>query len=321
MTILKNEQKKSKEIPKTPVLLPVSHIGVYYFGAFSLNLAEKQLRRRGEPIRLPPKAFDLLLVLIQNQGALVTKEQLLAEVWPHVFVEEANLSVNIASLRKVLDEGDEQQYIETVPKRGYRFVARVAAQEDSHSVEARNNRNEICNSLAVLPFVNEGCGPAGEYLSAGLMESLTNNLAQSRDLRVMARHTVHSHHECNIDPRIVGQKLGVRSILVGRILPLDDWLIVRAELVDVRNGWQLWGEQYHTKTSDVLVVQQELTAEIAERLRVRLKIFRFNALAAKLADRYRRYSQEAQAASREVTTSCRLRDLRNLIQLRTQSGQ
>lgn len=324
MTILKNEQKKSKEIPRTAVLLPVSQVDVYYFGAFSLNLAEKQLRRRGEPIRLPPKAFDLLLVLIQNQGSLVTKEQLLAEVWPHVFVEEANLSVNIASLRKVLDEGDEQRYIETVPKRGYRFVAQVSAQEDTtHPVGPRNNgeRNAICNSLAVLPFVNEGCGPAGEYLAAGLMESLTNNLAQSRDLRVMARHTVHSHHECNIDPRIVGQKLGVRSILVGRILPLDDWLIVRAELVDVRNGWQLWGEQYHTKTSDVLVVQQELTAEIAERLRLRLKIFRFNALAAKLADRYRKYSQEAQAASRAATTSCRLRDLRNLIHLRNQSGQ
>lgn len=318
MTILKNEQKKSKEIPRTAA----AEVGVYYFGTFSLNLAEKQLRRRGEPIRLPPKAFDLLLVLIQNPGTLVTKEQLLAEVWPHVFVEEANLSVNIASLRKVLDEGGEQQYIETVPKRGYRFVAPVSTQEDTtHPVEARNNSNEICNSLAVLPFENDGCGTAGEYLAAGLMESLTNNLAQSRDLRVMARHTVHSHHECNIDPRLVGQKLGVRSILVGRILPLDDWLIVRAELVDVKNGWQLWGEQYHTKKSDVLVVQQELTDEIAERLRVRLKIFRFNALAAKLADRYRKYSQEAQAASREATTSCRLRDLRNLIHLRTQSGQ
>ena len=330
MTILKNPQKNSKEMPKTSVLLPTPFrpaSGVYYFGLFSLSLAEKQLRRLGEPIRLPPKAFDLLLVLIQNQGNLVTKEQLLAEVWPHVFVEEANLSVNIASLRKVLDEGDDQQYIETVPKRGYRFVARVSAHEDtnaeSYPVEARKNGdpNEIGDSLAVLPFLNEGCGSAGDYLAAGLMESITNNLSESRDLRVMARHTVYSHHEGNLDPRTVGQKLGVRSVLVGRILQLDDWLIVRAELVDVRNGWQLWGEQYHTKMSDVLVVQQELTAEIAERLRVRLKIFRVNALAAKLADRWRRYSQEAQAASREVATSSRLRDLRNLIHLRSRSGQ
>jgi DNA-binding winged helix-turn-helix (wHTH) protein len=219
--ILKNQQKKSKEMPKTSVLLPASHRsvnGVYHFGSFSVNLAEKQLQRQGEPIRLAPKTFDLLAVLIQNQGRLVTKERLLAEVWPHVFVEEANLSVNIASLRKVL-EGDEQQYIETVPKRGYRFVARVLAREETlKEPHPRETRNEIRYSLAVLPFANEGCGPAGEYLTAGLMESVTNNLSQSHDLRVMARHTVYSHHEGNIDPRTVGQKLGVRSVLVGRIL-------------------------------------------------------------------------------------------------------
>jgi DNA-binding winged helix-turn-helix (wHTH) protein len=326
MTVLKNPQKKSKRIPKTSMLLPATHRsvnGVYYFGSFSVNLAEKQLRRRGEPIRLAPKAFDLLLVLIQNQGCLVTKDQLLAEVWPHVYVEEANLSVNIASLRKVLEEGDEQ-YIETVPKRGYRFVARVSGEEDSSeeslSVELRDN-DEIVNSLAVLPFENEGCGPAGEYLAAGLMESITNNLSESRNLRVMARNTVCAYYACDVDPRTVGQKLGVGSVLVGRILQLDDWLIVRAELIDVRNGWQLWGEQYHTKVSDILHVQQELTVEIVERLRLRLKISRVNALAARLVDRWGKHSQEAQAASREAATSCRLRDLRNLIHLRSQSGQ
>jgi DNA-binding winged helix-turn-helix (wHTH) protein len=329
MTVIKNPQKKSKEIPKTSVLLPAPHRSakdVYYFGSFSLNLAEKQLRRRGEPIRLAPKAFDVLSVLIQNQGCLVTKDQLLAEVWPHVFVEEANLSVNIASLRKVLEEGDEQ-YIETVPKRGYRFVAPVSGQEETTSesqpVEMRNNGEpkESLNSLAVLPFENEDCGPAGEYLAVGLMESITNNLSQSRELRVMARHTVYSHYACNVDPRTVGQKLGVRSVMAGRILQLDDWLIVRAELIDVKNGWQLWGEQYHTKVSDVLMVQQELTTEIADRLRLRLKILRVNALAAKLAQRCTKYSQEAQAGSRETATSYRLRDLQNLIHLRSQSRQ
>lgn len=253
-------------------------------------------------------------------------DQLLAEVWPHVFVEEANLSVNIASLRKVLEIGDEQ-YIETVPKRGYRFVARVSGHEDiarePQPVDTRNNgdRSEIVNSLAVLPFENDGCGPAGEYLAAGLMESITNNLSQSRNLRVMARHTVCAHYACNIDPLSLGQKLGVRSVLAGRILQLDDWLIVRAELIDVKNGWQLWGEQYHTKVSDELMVQQELTTEIAEQLRVRLKVLRVNALAARLADRSGKYSQEAPAASREAATSCRLRDLRNLIHLRNQSRQ
>jgi TolB-like protein len=205
---------------------------------------------------LAPKAFDVLLVLIQNRGCLVTKEQLLQEVWPDAFVEEANLSVNVASLRKTLDEGDGKcQCIETVPKRGYRFVAAVT------------EKTEVLNSVAVLPFNNEGCGLAGEYLSTGLMESITNQLSRWSELRVMARHTVHSCQQPNMDPREIGEKLGVRSILAGRILGLGDELIIRTELIDVMKGWQLWGEQYRTKMSDVLVVQQELSAEISEKLK------------------------------------------------------
>ena len=270
MSVIRNLQKKSKRNPKT--LASTTTNCVYHFGSFCLNEAERQLLRNSEPVRLSPKTFDLLLVLIQNRGCLVTKERLLEEVWPDAFVEEANLSVNVASLRKALAEGDaEWQCIETVPKRGYRFVAQVS---ESQLVHRENNgeRNEILNSVAVLPFENEGCGPTGDYLSAGLMESITNRLSQSRDLHVMARHTVYSCHQRHIDPRTVGHKLGVRSVLVGRILQLDDRLIVRTELVDVMNGWQLWGEQYQTRISDILMVQQELTAQISERLKLRLTV-------------------------------------------------
>lgn len=175
MKVRRNLQRNSKETPKT-VSATANHAvnRVYHFGSFCLNQAEQQLLRNGQPVRLAPKAFELLRVLVQKRGCLVTKEQLLQEVWPDVFVEEANLSVNIASLRKTLDEGDGQQpCIETVPKHGYRFVAHVS------ELAYRG----VSNSVAVLPFENEGCGAAGEYLSAGLMESITNNL---RSLRVCA---------------------------------------------------------------------------------------------------------------------------------------
>jgi DNA-binding winged helix-turn-helix (wHTH) protein len=256
MRVLRNLQRNSKRNPKdvAPVATPQTAQHVYYFGSFCLNQSEQRLLRNGEPVRLAPKAFEILLVLIENKGSLVTKNQLLREVWPDVFVEEANLSVNIANLRKALDEGNaERQCIETVPKRGYRFVAQVT-------------ELTYLNSLAVLPFENEGCGPAGEYLSAGLMESITNTLSQSRELRVMARHMVYSCQQRNIDPRAVGYELGVRSVLLGRILQLGDRLIVRTELVDVMNGWQLWGEQYHTTLADILIIQQELTAKISTAL-------------------------------------------------------
>jgi DNA-binding winged helix-turn-helix (wHTH) protein len=281
MKVLRNVQMKSKGNPKTPTSTASSHAPnrVYYFGSFCLNQAEQQLLRNGEPVKLAPKAFDVLLVLVHNRGCLVTKEKLLEEVWQNTFVEEANLSVNIASLRKALDEGDARQHrIETVPKRGYRFVAPVTEltyegatpSEEPQPVEGQKDQD--LNSIAVLPFENEGCGVAGEYLSAGLTESITNSLSQSRELRVMARNTVYSRHRCNTDPRAVGQELGVRSVLVGRILKLDDNLIVRTELIDVTNGWQLWGHQYQTTISDILIIQQELTAQISRKLRNRLAV-------------------------------------------------
>ena len=108
MSVLRKVQKKSKRIPKTAVSTTTSleRDHVYYFGSFCVNQAERQLLRDGEPVHLAPKAFDLLLVLIRNKGRLVTKERLMQEVWRDVFVEEANLSVNIASLRKALEDAD-----------------------------------------------------------------------------------------------------------------------------------------------------------------------------------------------------------------------
>jgi DNA-binding winged helix-turn-helix (wHTH) protein len=271
---MKNPKGLPKRAGKIQATLPVNR--VYNFGPFCLNQTEQQLLREGTRVRLAPKAFDVLFVLIQNRGCLVTKERLLEEVWPDAFVEEANLSVNIASLRKALDEGEtECQYIETIPKRGYRFVAPVTALSyEGLDVASDPKQREVLKSVAVLPFKNEGCGFAGEYLSAGLMESITNRLSSLHDLRVMARHTVYSCHQFNVDPREVGHKLGVSSVLAGRILGLGDELIIRTELVDVMKGWQLWGEQYQTKTSDILMVQHELATEISEKLKIRLTVER-----------------------------------------------
>ena len=98
----------------------------YEFGLFSLDAPERRLLRDGEAVPLPPKAFDLLLVLVRHHGRLLGKDELLKLVWPDMFVEEANLPSNVSLIRKALGETtDGQRYIETVPKHGYRFVAEV----------------------------------------------------------------------------------------------------------------------------------------------------------------------------------------------------
>src|SRR5262249_7667518 len=99
---------------------------IYEFGPFRLDAAEHLLLRDGEAIPLTPKAFDLLLALVERNGHLVEKDELLKKVWPDTFVEEANLASNISQLRKALGDGENgHRYIETAPKRGYRFVAIV----------------------------------------------------------------------------------------------------------------------------------------------------------------------------------------------------
>src|SRR5499426_3651415 len=99
---------------------------IYKFGPFRLDAAEHLLLREGESVPLTPKAFDLLLALVERHGHLLEKEELLKKVWPDTFVEEANLASNISQLRKALGDGENgHRYIETAPKRGYRFVANV----------------------------------------------------------------------------------------------------------------------------------------------------------------------------------------------------
>jgi DNA-binding winged helix-turn-helix (wHTH) protein/TolB-like protein/Flp pilus assembly protein TadD len=97
----------------------------YHFGLFNMDVTERVLLRDGRPLALSPKAFDLLVLLVENSGHLLEKDELMRQLWPDTFVEEANLTNNISLLRKALAEDDDHRYIETVPRRGYRFVAEV----------------------------------------------------------------------------------------------------------------------------------------------------------------------------------------------------
>src|SRR5689334_23356712 len=103
----------------------------YEFGEFRLNTSERLLERCGKEVPLSPKVFDLLLVLVRNHGRIVDKDQLMTEVWPETFVEETNLKVYVSTLRKILGDGQSgHKYIETLPKRGYRFVTQIAELTD-----------------------------------------------------------------------------------------------------------------------------------------------------------------------------------------------
>ncbi len=136
-------------------------------------------------------------------------------------------------------------------------------------LHARNTEVAI-ESIAVLPFVNQSHDPESEYLSDGLTESIINSLTQLPNLRVIARSSVFRYKGRETDPLAVGHELGVRAVLVGRILQRGDQLTISTELVDVRDNKQLWGEQYERKMSDILNVQRDIAQEISSNLRTRI---------------------------------------------------
>jgi len=259
----------------------------YEFGPFRLDLEQRLLSHEGETVALAPKVFETLMLLIEHRGRVVKKEEMMKALWPDRYVEEANLTQNIFMLRKILGEGSgKAQYIETIPKRGYRFIGTVKevqeevtlteetkrfeepATETQPEIPARPDEAKI--SIAVLPMANETGDPALEYLSDGITDSIINILSKLPQMRVIARSLVYRYKGKEAEALKVGRELTADTVLVSRIVALGSVLIIRAELVEVSTGWQLWGEQYQTRLSDILQVQDEVATNISAKLHIRL---------------------------------------------------
>ena len=220
-------------------------------------------------MRLEGQPVQILTKLLDRPGELITRDELQRELWPaDTFVNfEQSLNAAVKRLRQALgDAPDNPRFVETLARRGYRFIAPVST--PAGSLPARPA--PAIGSLAVLPFENAETDPGTEYLADGITETLINHLSRLPGLRVMARSTVFRYRDKAPDPRAVGRKLGVDAVLLGRVLQRGEGLLVGAELVEVQNGWQLWGEQYNRRMSDIFAVEEEISREISEKLRVRL---------------------------------------------------
>lgn len=252
---------------------------IYEFSGFRLEEAQQRLLYRGEPVALKPKILDLLLFLIQSRGQLVAKDDLMREIWPDTIVEENNITVSMSILRKTLGENRHKpRFIQTVPRRGYRFVAKVtelsleqlAAGATHHADGQAESEEEPIDSLAVLPMDSPEKDPNVEYLSDGITESIIDLLSRIPKLRVLARSTVFCFKEKEIDFLEVGRLLNVRAVMMIRVMRLGEKLIIRSELVKVSDGSQLWGEQYNRSPSDVFAIQEEIARAISESLKFKL---------------------------------------------------
>jgi TolB-like protein len=254
----------------------------YEFGPYQFDLSKRELLRAGEAVTLTRKATDILIMLLANAGQVVEKDELLREVWPNTFVEEANLAQHVFTLRRVLgDERAVPRYIETVTRRGYRFLGtvRVIEATDNHAANghwgvhlpqepgAHVNHQPV---VAVLPFINMMADPEVEYLVQGITDNIINNLSRISKLRVMSHSAVFRYKAKEIDPQQAGRDLGANVVLVGKINSRNGHSLIDIELVDASTGWLLWGESFDSEQKDLLEVQEAITRQIVVTLKLQL---------------------------------------------------
>jgi adenylate cyclase len=243
----------------------------YRFLEFELDVHAYELRRNGEKLRLARQPMDLLLLLLNRPRELVTREYIAKGLWaPEVHTDvDAGIHTAILRIRQVLGDSHEApRFVETVPGKGYRFIAPLQLVDVVDNVRA--SLQPVPLSIAVLPFANIGGDPENAYFADGLVEEITTALAQVPGLRVAGRVSAFSFRERPDELPQVGRALDVDRVLEGSVHRLGGRLRITARLVSVQSGYHLWSARYDREIGDVFAVQDEITASIVSALSLAL---------------------------------------------------
>ena len=257
---------------------------LYRFGEFTLDAGQKVLLREGKPLLLAPKLVETLLTLVQNSGRIIEKEELMMRLWPDTFVEESNLTYTIVQLRKTLgDNARHPRYIETIPRRGYRFIEDVIENKPATSetfsadvVEEQQHREQPSvviaprpvASIAVLPFVDMSPDRDQDYFCEGLADELINSLAGLPNLHVASRTSSFRFKSSTLDIREVGQQLNVNTVLEGSVRKASGKFRITAQLISAVDGYQLWSGKYDRPLEDIFAVQEDIAESTVRALQV-----------------------------------------------------
>lgn len=275
---------------------------VYRFGQFCLDTEDRLLYRDGEMVPLPPKVFDTLLLLVSSSGRVLTKDEMMKQLWPDTFVEEGTLAQYIFLLRKVLGEA---KWIENHPRRGYRFTAPVeetpegggeAPMEEEAIAERtrfgwprltiaglvvlaaiaagatlwigrKSAAPNSFNSVAVLPF-RTASGSGEAYLAEGMTDALITKLANLEGLRVVSYSRVRRYKDSPRDAAEIGQQLGVDAVIEGTLRVISGRMRLSVHAVDTKTADTLWADDGFEADSDgALTIERQVAEVVARRLR------------------------------------------------------
>jgi len=244
------------------------------FADYEVDARAGELRRQGVRIKLQVQPFQVLWSLLERAGEVVTREELQKRIWPvDTFVDfDQGLNNAVKKLREALgDAADRPHFIETLSKRGYRFIGEVEESPGISRAIPGPLASTAVDSIAVLPFTSMSPDPADEFFADGMTEEIINALAQIEQLHVVARTSAFSFKGKHIDVRLVGKQLNVRTILLGSVRKAGNELRITAQLVNAEDGYHLWSDRFDREAKDIFEIQDEIARAIAERLKVALK--------------------------------------------------
>ena len=242
---------------------------LYSFENFTLDEEGRQLRKDAETIvSLEPQVFDLLTYLVRHRGRVVSKNEIVEQIWNGRAISDATLDSRLNAVRRALeDSGKEQRLVKTFTRKGVRFIGTVTEMTGSAAqfgpTVPKVLPAESRPAIAVLPFINLSEEPAQEYFADGLTEDLTAALGSWCRFPVIARHSSFVFKGRSIEAAEAGRQLGARYILEGSIRKSGQNVRITARLTDATTGLQLWANRYDHEIGEVFAVQDEITTRIA----------------------------------------------------------
>src|SRR5258708_18591729 len=242
------------------------------FEAFALDLERLCLHGPSGQTDLRRKSFEVLRYLVEHTGRVVTKEELIRAVWPHVTIGDESLTQCISEVRRALGE-QSHRIIKTVPRRGYLFnvpISRSGTIEGQNPNDAKSPVEALSlalplpdrASIAILPFTNLSPDPDQDYFADGMVEDIITALSRFKALFVIARNSSFAYKGRAVDVKQVGRELGVRYVLEGSVRKAPNRVRITGQLVDTATGAHLWAERFDGGLSDVFDLQDQVTESV-----------------------------------------------------------
>ena len=287
----------------------LSH-GVVSFGPFRYEAAVGLLYRGTEEVALPPRSVAVLECFLRQPGEVLSKDDLIKAAWQGAFVAEDSLTQAISLLRQALgDDPSQPTYIQTLPRRGYRFIGTVsvvAPREDnfkksglrgvprgaifgsvvvaialfllwqwstttqSSDLDPGTEAGERIQAIAVLPLTNLSDDPEQEYFADGMTETLLTDLAKIGALKVISRTSVMQYKGASQPLKEIARQLGVDAVVEGSVLRSGNRVRITAQLIDASTDQHMWAESYERELRDILSLQREVARAIADAVKAEI---------------------------------------------------